>query len=335
MTRPLLANVMRARQRGAALLVALLVAALVTVTVTVMLNRQSALAGIEWQLRETAQARRILQGAEDWALLILREDARRSAIDHLAEPWTIPLQEGRLADFLKAAQDGAAASATDLEDSRAQDVWLSGRIVDAERRYNLMRLTLGGAAQADEQALWLRVAAQAGLPADVARQVAGRFAPPNPAGAAQQPPLSLAHLNAQLPALTPWAARLSELVVILPEVTAINVNTAAKPLLIALFPQLDDATAERFMQLRLRAPFRDVDAINTAFTDKPLTINRAQAGVVSRYFILSSRVRLGAGPGTADATEVNMTTLVERLAQVNRTRIVRRETGNALNAAAP
>jgi general secretion pathway protein K len=305
------------------------------VTVTVMLHRQSALAGIEWQLRETAQARRILQGAEDWALLILREDARRSAIDHLAEPWAIPLQEGRLADFLKAAQDGAAGNTAALEDSRAQDVWLSGRIVDAERHYNLMRLTLGDAVQAQEQALWLRVAAQAGLPAEVARQIAERFSPPNSAGRAQQPPLSLAHLAAQVPALAPWMARLSELVVILPEVTTINVNTAAKPLLMALNPQMDDAMAERFLQLRLRAPWRDVDAINTAFTDKPLTINRAQAGVVSRYFIISSRVRLGAGPDTTRATEVGMTTLVERLAAVNRTRIVRRDAGNAVSAAAP
>ena len=163
-------------QRGAALLVALLIAALVTVTLTMMLQRQSALAGIEWQLRETAQARRILQGAEDWALLILREDARRSLIDHPGEPWAIPLQEGRLADFLKDAADAAA-----LNQSPVQDVWLSGRIVDADARYNLMRLTIPGAAQPRERALWLRMAAQAELPAELAREVMQRYAPPPPA----------------------------------------------------------------------------------------------------------------------------------------------------------
>ena len=144
-----------------------------------MLQRQSALAAIEWQLRETAQARRILQGAEDWALLILREDARRSAIDHLGEPWAIPLREGRLADFLKSS-DSAGAFAAELAGSRVQDVWLSGQITDAQARYNLTRLATGGA-PAQERALWLRVAAQAGVPADVARAAAVRFIAPPPA----------------------------------------------------------------------------------------------------------------------------------------------------------
>lgn len=321
-------------QRGAALLVALLIAALVTVTLTVMLQRQSALAGIEWQMRETAQARRILLGAEDWALLILREDARRSIIDHLGEPWAIPLHEGRLADFLKASPD--TASATNLDDSRLQDVWLSGRIVDAEARYNLMRLATPGAAQERERALWVRVAEQAGLPEELALEVAELFVAPAPATAskttpppaAPQPPLSLAHLTAQLPALAPWAATLSGLVVILPEATTINVNTAAKPLLMALIPGLDDKQAERFIELRRKAPWRDLNSASAAFVENLLTVDQTQAGVASRYFIISAQVRLGAG--AAHITETSMTTTVVRLPQENRARIVRREFGAAL-----
>ena len=328
-------------QRGAALLVALLIAALVSITLTGMLQRQSALAGIEWQLRETAQARRILQGAEDWALLILREDARRSVIDHLGEPWAIPLQEGRLADFLKASPD--AASVTNLDDSRVQDVWLSGRIVDADARYNLMRLALAGAALAHERALWLRVAAQAGLPPALAQEIAARFAPPAAAIASTgaplpppqsaQPPLSLAQLIVQVPAVAPWAAALSALVVILPETSTINVNTAAKPVLMALIRGLDDKQAERLIDLRRKAPWRDLNALNAAFVENPLTLDQTQAGVVSRYFIVSARVRLGAS-GTADtprASEVSMTTTVERLEPENRIRIVRRDFGAALH----
>ena len=321
-------------QRGAALLVALLIAALVTVTLTMMLQRQSALAGIEWQLRETAQARRILQGAEDWALLILREDARRSLIDHPGEPWAIPLQEGRLADFLKDSADAAA-----LNQSRVQDVWLSGRIVDADARYNLMRLTIPGAAQPRERALWLRMAAQAELPAELAREVMQRYAPPPAVDASKNapapspqtqavqasPPLSLAHLIAQVPALAPWAAPLSALAVVLPDATTINVNTASKPVLMALMPGLDDTQAERFMDLRRKAPWRDLNMIGATFADKPLAMDVAQAGVASRYFFVTAQVRL-----TADAdasTVVNMTTLLERLPQENRVRVVRRDFG--------
>lgn len=323
------------RQRGAALLVALLIAALVTITLGMMLQRQSALAGIEWQLRETAQARRILQGAEDWALLILREDARRSAIDHLGEPWAIPLQEGRLADFLKAS-DGASTSATALDSSRAQDVWLSGRITDAQARYNLTRLAVAGSAEAQERALWLRVAAQAGLPGDMARAVAARFVAPtveaprssvrDAAAPARHMPLSLAQLVAQLPALAPWETALSEVAVILPEATPININTAVKPVLMALIPGLDDKLVERFIDVRRKAPWRDLNTINAAFPEQALTVDTAQAGVASRYFVIDARVRLGADP--ARATDVGSTTLVERLPQENRARVIRRETVN-------
>ena len=329
-------------QRGAALLVALLIAALVTVTVTQMLQRQSALAGIEWQLRETAQAKRILLGAEDWAQQILRQDARRSANDHLGEPWRIALKEGRLADFLKATPEAAAFA--DLDNSRVQDVWLSGQIVDADARYNLMRLSLAGAALPQERALWLRVAAQAGLPEDIAQAVAQLYMPPAPqvqsAGKdappplqqPQQPPLSLTHLAAQLPALTPWLAPLSALVVVLPDTTTINVNTAPKPVLMALIRGLDDKQAERFMDLRLKAPWRDVNAIAAAFPEHALTVDATQAGVVSRFFIVSARVRLGE-KGTTDtrgSTELALTTTVERIALEARTRVVRREFGAAL-----
>ncbi len=328
----------RTNQHGAALLVALLIAALVTITLTIMLQRQSALAGIEWQMRETTQARRILYGAEDWAVRILREDARRSVIDHLGEPWAIPLQEGRLADFLKASPDTVSASTANLDDSRVQDVWLSGRIVDADRRYNLMRLAVAGGSVAQERALWLRVAAQAGLPAELGLAVADRFTPPAPGSTSSgaprqqsQPPLSLAHLTAQLPALAPWATALSELIVVLPETTTINVNTAAKPVLMALIRGLDERQAERFMDLRRKAPWRDLNSINAAFSENALTVDATQAGVASRFFILTAGVRLGAGtPDSQRTTAVSLTSTVERFAQENRTRIVRRDFGAAI-----
>ena len=324
------------QQRGAALLVALLIAALVTITLTVMLQRQSALAGIEWQLRETTQARRVLYGAEDWALQILREDARRSVIDHLGEPWAIPLQEGRLADFLKASPQAANASATDLDNSRVKDVWLSGRIVDADRRYNLMRLAVAGSSVMIERALWLRIAAQAGLSAELAVAVADRFAPPASASvddgtprAPVSPPLSLAHLAVQLPALAPWVASLSDLIIVLPESTTINVNTAAKPVLMALIRGLNERQVERFIDLRRKAPWRDLNAISAAFTDTVITLDSTQAGVASRYFIVTAAVRLvaDATPDAPRPTEVSLTTVVERFARENITRIVRRDFG--------
>ncbi|MFX7895070.1 hypothetical protein ABTK48_20365, partial [Acinetobacter baumannii] len=66
-------------------------------------------AGMVWQQyravqieaadRARAQSTWILQGALDWARLILQEDAkqnRNKAVDHLGEPWAVPLAEARL-----------------------------------------------------------------------------------------------------------------------------------------------------------------------------------------------------------------------------------------------
>jgi general secretion pathway protein K len=317
-------------QRGAALLVALLIAVLVAATLSVMLSKQSALAGIEWQLRETAQVRRILQGAEDWALLILREDARQSANDHLGEPWAIPLREGRLSDFLKATQAGNAAT-----DSRVDDVWLSGHISDAQARYNLMNLAAPSPSTA-ERLLWLRVAAQAGLPDDLAQRIAAHYRVAGITAGSErdtaphrQAALTHAQLLTAIPELAPHARRLEALTVILPQATPVNINTADKALLAALLPGIDDAGLARFEELRQRAPWRDLNAVVAAFPGMvaPEAGTAAMAGVGTRFFIVHARVRLKSGD--THVTDLASSTLVERAPQENRIHVVRREYGMA------
>ena len=74
----------------------------------------------------------VLVGALDWARLLLREDARSGNIDHLAEPWAIPLQEARLSTFL-AAEKGVS------EDTgvQATEAFLSGQITDLQVRHSI------------------------------------------------------------------------------------------------------------------------------------------------------------------------------------------------------
>jgi general secretion pathway protein K len=137
----------------------------------------------------------------------------------------------------------------------------------------------------------------------------------------------MSDLTAQLPALAAWAAPLSALAVILPEATTINVNTAPKPVLAALMRGLNDGQVERFIYLRSRAPWRDLNAIAAAFPEASLVIDSAQAGVNSSYFIITAGVRLvtSASSDFSKATEVGMTTTVRRYPQENRIAIVRRE----------
>ena len=66
----------RLRERGSALLLAMLTVTLVATLAAASLWQQWQAVAIEQAQRERTQAALILQGALDWARLILREDAR-------------------------------------------------------------------------------------------------------------------------------------------------------------------------------------------------------------------------------------------------------------------
>ena len=51
---------------------------------------------VEAAERARVQSSWVLTGALDWARLLLREDGRTAGLDHLGEPWAVPLQEARL-----------------------------------------------------------------------------------------------------------------------------------------------------------------------------------------------------------------------------------------------
>ena len=111
---------------------------IVTVVTTVaagMVWQQWKAVQVESAERARSQSYWLLSGALDWARLILQEDMRTSKIDHLGEPWAVPLAEARLSTFLAADKDN-----TDLEGVEA---FLSGRIEDLQGRYNLRNLVSG------------------------------------------------------------------------------------------------------------------------------------------------------------------------------------------------
>ncbi len=79
-------------------------------------------------------------------------------------------------------------------------------------------------------------------------------------------------------------------VVLLPAQTAVNVNTAPKEVLAAAVRGMDPASAERLVQMRQRAPFRDIKSFNdqvAAFAP----VN-AKLDVRSSYFEVRGRLRL-------------------------------------------
>ena len=122
-----------ARQRGAALLTALIIVTLVVTLAGSMVWQQWRAVQVEAAERARTQSAWILNGALDWARLILREDRRAGGPDHLAEPWATPLAEARLSTFL-------AADSSSTED--ATEAFLSGKISDAQARFNLNNVVL-------------------------------------------------------------------------------------------------------------------------------------------------------------------------------------------------
>jgi general secretion pathway protein K len=123
---------------------------------------------VETAERARAQAAWLIEGATDWARLILRTDAQdreRPNVDTLNEPWNTPLKDVKLSDFLAADKNNTAD--TGLE------AFLSGQITDAQSRYNLRNLLNDEEADAVKELATLRRLCEAlGIPPEAANRIA-------------------------------------------------------------------------------------------------------------------------------------------------------------------
>lgn len=306
---------MRRFQRGAALLTAMIIVTLIASLAAGMVWQQYRAVQIEAADRARAQSAWILQGALDWARLILLEDAkqnRNKPVDHLGEPWAVPLAEARLSTFLAANR-----SATSDDGPEA---FLSGSIEDAQSRYNLRALLGGPKVPELEQRVLERLCSQVNVPPGTAAVIiAGlREAFPTAASGAGQPdtgtpsgsgPLQPAGLD-QLAwfGLDPdTLQRLQPYVVLLPKATPVNLNTAPREVIAALFDDVDLATAERLVQSRKAKPLQDL--ANDAAAYLPATAlaqaTTSRASVTSSFFVVTGRLRL-------DERQLEQRSLVER-----------------------
>lgn len=122
-------------QRGVAVVTALLLTTLaITIVASLFWQQQVQVRSIENQ-RFQLQKKWVLRGALDWARLILREDANNSnEVDHLGEPWAVTLGETQLDQYVENGKS----------DTEASEAALSGKIFDAQARYNLNNLALNG-----------------------------------------------------------------------------------------------------------------------------------------------------------------------------------------------
>jgi general secretion pathway protein K len=286
-------TVARRRQHGVALLLAMIVVALITAAAAAMAWQQERAVAIEGAERARAQSAWILNGALDWARLILREDeraARRSGpVDSLDEPWAQPLAEARLSSFLAADRDNNADS--------GPEAFISGAIEDAQSRFNL-RGVVDAAGQVDAvqlQAL-TRLVELAGAPADAASRLVealrGSVLGPVASG---QPVTALRPTRwrelAWFGIDEPTLARLAPYADLLPQPTPVNVNTAPREVLAAVVDRLDLGGAERIVQQRQRQPFRSLAELGPLLPTG-VEPDPKRLAVASQHFHVAGRLRL-------------------------------------------
>lgn len=291
-----------ARQAGAALLAAMLTVTLVATFAAGALWQQWRATEIETAERARVQAAWVLIGALDWSRLILREDGRAGGADHLAEPWAVPLEEARLTSFLAGDKN---VSSDQLEG--LPDAFLSGRIVDAQSKLNVMNLVEAGtpvpAAVASFTKLFellglptqevavMTSALQRAKPAPVAPSTTGGVSVPTPADDSTAPliPQQLSQI-VWLGVSPSTAAALEPYATVLPVKTTLNVNTASAEALFAAVPELDLAGARRVVLQRASGYFKSTADAFPATGTKPYTTSAL--GVSTAFFEVHGRLRM-------------------------------------------
>ena len=287
------------RQGGAALLMAMLTVTLVATFAAASLWQQWRSVEVEAAERSRVQSSWVLTGALDWARLILREDARSpstSKIDHLGEPWAVPLQEARLSTFLAADRDHVGDPNDDV------DAFLSGQITDLQSRMAVKNLQ----DRTDAGKIWFdafaRLFEQLNLPASELSVMAEnlRLEAQATATAGTDPAAAgLLPLLPKLPEQLGWlglspvtVARLEPFVSLLPANTKVNINTASIEVLQAIIPGLGRSGAQKLATTRARSPF-STQADVQAQIGEGADLAQAQIVFNSFYFEVEGRLRLG------------------------------------------
>jgi general secretion pathway protein K len=274
------------RQQGVAVVTALLLTTLaVTIVASLFWQQQVQVRSMENQ-RLQLQTRWIVRGALDLSRLILNQDVNDSPnFTQLGGIWATPLEETRLDDYVERERlQGENFNAT-----------LSGRMEDAQGRFNLANLA--GSKAAAETEVFERLLSNLRLDSGLAKatQQMVKNATQTAQSATTSQPMGLVRVEDLLAVsgFTPQAIeQLRDYVIILDAPTELNVNTAPAELLSALVPGLSLSDAAAMVNTRKTVYYRDKQRDFMGLPQmKGKTIDAAW-NVRSDYFLAYSRVKL-------------------------------------------
>ena len=307
----------RRRQSGAAILMAMLTVVLVATLASAALWQQWRAMEIESAERSRAQSAWILQGAHDWARLILAEDGRKGGSDNLTEPWSMPLEAARLSTFLAADRSDAILA------DQAGSAMLSGQMFDLQSRLNLRNLIVGDKVHAPTAAQFARLFTILNLPNQeltllLNGLLGAQQAASATAGSALQGPLMPQTVDqlAWLGLSSSTIAQLRPYVTMLPETSKVNLNTASDIVLRATVPGMDAALAQQLLQKRSNKPWETLDDFVQAAGPFAKLLDTEALATQTRFFELRGTLEL-------DGQPVHVMALAQRDGQ--RVRILRQE----------
>ncbi|WP_175829863.1 type II secretion system minor pseudopilin GspK [Burkholderia cepacia] len=284
------------RERGIAIVTVLLVVALAaTLAASVLWRQQVATRDVENQ-RLATQTMWIERAAVEWARATLRAQSATSNVTFAGQTWSAPVADVPLSDLLP-----PDALTVNAELSRA---WISGSVEDAQARFNLTNLVSrtapGKPWQSNGEGVlaYRRLLGQLSLDPALAQPTADYMLRSlrdtnGPGGW----PLQLVSVDdlARIPGYDAHAvAALAPFVTILPDLTVVNANTAAEPVLVAAIPTLSASQARRLVDRRATAYFVSTGDIAEyllpAQGGNPTLPDGSAVGVNSGYFIVHCRV---------------------------------------------
>jgi general secretion pathway protein K len=283
----------RARQGGAAVLMALFVATLATLIVSGLFWNQFVLLRTIENQQLVTQSRLLLRGALDWARAILRDDQGRTPTDNLDEPWATGLAETRLDQL---GETSALASLATM----------SGAIEDAQSRLNLRNLVRPDFEVDEFERESLRkLCRMLDLPEAIADLVAlhmrSALAPRIVDAGAREPqapsvrpiPLVLPEDLLAVAGIDPaHALKLTPYIVVLDQPTPVNLNTAREEVIAARFPKMSLSEAKALVAQRDRTYFLSTGDTLIARYRQNGEPTDTQIAVASRYFIVRGQVKL-------------------------------------------
>ncbi|WGS48375.1 type II secretion system minor pseudopilin GspK [Paraburkholderia sp. D15] len=288
---------MAARERGVAIVTVLLVVALAaTLAASVLWRQQVAIRDVENQRLavETMWAER---AAVEWARALLRDQGVSSNVAYVGQPWSIPVNDVRLGDFLASGGGGAATN------GELAGALISGSVEDAQAKFNLMNLVSrtapGKPYQVNGQGVlaYRRLLGELSLDPALAQQTAEYMLKSlRETNGGEGWPLQLVTL-ADLSRAGGYDAHaietLTPLVTILPDLTTVNANTAPEPVLVASIPTLPRMLAHRLVERRDTAYFvstGDIAAVLAPTQNNASLPDGSNVGVNSGYFIVHCRI---------------------------------------------